>query len=76
MSAPTTAVPAALSRARALELVRLATLAPSGHNTQPWLFDVREDAVVLSTRPLPAAPSSTPTTTRSSSASVPPWRTS
>jgi nitroreductase len=47
MSAPTTAVPAVLSRARALELVRLATLAPSGHNTQPWLFEVCEDAVVL-----------------------------
>jgi nitroreductase len=47
MSAPTTAVPAVLSRAGALELVRLATLAPSGHNTQPWLFEVREDAVVV-----------------------------
>lgn len=28
-----------------LELVRLATLAPSGHNTQPWKFAIKEKAI-------------------------------
>jgi len=39
------------------ELVRYAALAPSGHNTQPWLFSVRGDTVRLSpdfSRRLPA----------------------
>ena len=39
------------------ELVRYATLAPSGHNTQPWLFAVRGDTVRISpdySRRLPA----------------------
>ncbi len=39
------------------ELVRYATLAPSGHNTQPWLFAVQGDTVRISpdfSRRLPA----------------------
>ncbi|WP_181358856.1 Acg family FMN-binding oxidoreductase [Pseudothauera lacus] len=34
-------------RARLLELVRYATLAPSSHNTQCWKFRLREDAVSI-----------------------------
>lgn len=39
------------------ELVRYATLAPSGHNTQPWLFAVQGDTIRISpdySRRLPA----------------------
>lgn len=39
------------------ELVRYATLAPSGHNTQPWLFAVQGDTIQISpdfSRRLPA----------------------
>ena len=43
---------------RARAAIRLATLAPSSHNTQPWLFTVREDGVDVyldRTRALPVA---------------------
>ena len=39
------------------EMVRYATLAPSGHNTQPWLFAVQGDTIQISpdfSRRLPA----------------------
>jgi len=29
------------------ELIRFATLAPNGHNTQPWRFRVREDRILI-----------------------------
>jgi nitroreductase len=29
------------------ELVRYATLAASGHNTQPWRFTIAEDAITI-----------------------------
>lgn len=29
------------------ELIHYATLAPSGHNTQPWLFSIREDTIEI-----------------------------
>lgn len=38
------------------ELVRYATLAPSGHNTQPWQFSIKENSIRIfpdSTRRLP-----------------------
>lgn len=31
----------------ALELIRYATLAPNGHNTQPWLFALATDHIVI-----------------------------
>jgi hypothetical protein len=48
---------AASRRQQLLELVRHAVLAPSGHNTQPWRFALREHAVEVRpdfTRRLPA----------------------
>ena len=39
------------------ELVRYATLAPNGHNTQPWKFVIKENAIEIHpdlTRYLPA----------------------
>lgn len=29
------------------ELIRFATLAPSGHNTQPWKFSIKENSILL-----------------------------
>ena len=29
------------------ELVRYATLAANGHNTQPWKFAIKEDAIEI-----------------------------
>lgn len=52
---PREALPGVSSRMRAL--VRHATLAASGHNTQPWRFTVRENAIDIRadlTRHLPA----------------------
>jgi hypothetical protein len=52
---PREALPGIPDRMR--ELVRYATLAASGHNTQPWRFSVREDAIEIRpdlTRRLPA----------------------
>jgi len=40
-----------------LELIRFATLAPNGHNTQPWKFAIKENAIEIHpdlTRKLPA----------------------
>ncbi|MFN8485598.1 MAG: hypothetical protein U0768_21355 [Anaerolineae bacterium] len=33
--------------AQTIELVRYATLAPNGHNTQPWKFAVQDDAIEI-----------------------------
>jgi hypothetical protein len=46
MQETTTASPL-LSHEEALDLVRLAVLAPSGHNTQPWRFELGADRIVL-----------------------------
>jgi nitroreductase len=35
------------ARRRLIFLLRSAVLAPSGHNTQPWLFEVEKDTVAL-----------------------------
>lgn len=43
--------------AEMVELVRYATLAPNGHNTQPWKFAIKENAIEIHpdlTRHLPA----------------------
>jgi hypothetical protein len=43
--------------AEMVELVRYATLAPNGHNTQPWKFSIKENAIEIHpdlTRHLPA----------------------
>jgi len=48
----TTTMPAEM-----IELVRYATLAPNGHNTQPWKFAIKESAIEIHpdlTRHLPA----------------------
>jgi nitroreductase len=37
-------------------LLRYAILAPSGHNTQPWLFRMRDQAVELYADPYPRPP--------------------
>ncbi len=29
------------------DLIRWAVLAPSSHNTQPWLFEVKQDAILV-----------------------------
>jgi nitroreductase len=39
-------------------LIRFAVLAPSGHNSQPWKFEVRADAVVVSADMARALPES------------------
>lgn len=44
------------AREKLLYLLNYAVLAPSGHNTQPWLFEVKDDRVLLyadRTRALP-----------------------
>jgi nitroreductase len=46
------------ARPELLEAIRLATLAPSGHNSQPWTFTMLEDGVAVFpdlTRRLPVA---------------------
>ncbi|MFO7863702.1 MAG: nitroreductase family protein [Salinivirgaceae bacterium] len=30
------------------QIIRMATMAPSGHNSQPWLFSIHENSIVLS----------------------------
>lgn len=36
-----------LSRSEAEALIRFATLAPSGHNTQPWKFTIRDSSICI-----------------------------
>jgi nitroreductase len=51
-------MPALLSRDTASELVHVATMAPSGHNTQPWRFAIQGNVISLYpdlSRHLPAA---------------------
>jgi hypothetical protein len=40
-------VPGLMGRAAREELVRLATLAANSHNTQPWRFEIGEDAIAV-----------------------------
>ncbi len=37
----------AIAEREAIELIRFATLAPSGHNTQPWKFTINENSIQI-----------------------------
>ncbi len=43
------------------DLIRWAVLAPSSHNTQPWLFEVKQDAILVRPDLSRALPASDPT---------------